>query len=147
MCSGKCMHGKHSNLLGSAVWAVDSRVHCSCSRGRQHPSSCWGSWGHSTLPFLFTDLAPSAGTPLRGHLFSNHLRQHCSFWDVGHVCALTSQPGQAGAAGAGKPLETTHECAVSTSVPPAPSALLLNIYMCCSRTCSYTVGTSWNHYR
>lgn len=136
------MHGS-SNLLGSAVWAVDSRVHCLCSRGRQHPGSCWGSWGSSTLTFLFTHLTPSAGTALRGNLFSNHLRQDCSFCEVGHGCALTSQPGKAGAAGDGKPLETAHKCALSMSMLPAPSALLLNFYMCCSHICSYNVGTSW----
>lgn len=74
--------------------------------------------GHSTLSFLFTDLTPSAVTAWRGHLFSNHLRQDCSFWEVAHVCALTSQAGKAGAAGAGNPSgEHTrvccqHECAI-----------------------------------
>lgn len=112
------MHGS-SNLLRSAVWAMDSRVHCLCSRGRQHPGSCWGPWGPSTLPFLFTDLTPSAGTALGRHLFSSYLRQDCSFCEVGHRCALTSQPGKVGAAGAGKPLEgctrvcSQHEHAVS----------------------------------
>lgn len=48
-----CSPGRCSNLLGSAVWAVDSRVHCSCSRGRQHPGSCGGVLGsqHPPVPF------------------------------------------------------------------------------------------------
>lgn len=73
---------------------------------------------HSFLGILLLQQVPLRGILFSNHLFSNHLRHDSSFWKAGHVCALASQPGKAGAAGAGKPSGDCtraccqHKCAI-----------------------------------
>lgn len=100
-------------------WALQCRLwtaECTARAAEEGSTqaAAGGSWGPSTLPFLFMDLTPSAG------IFKRYFVQQSSqaFWKAGHVCALTSQPGKAGAARAGKPsgdctrVCCQHKCAI-----------------------------------